>query len=96
MPIYTYESPLGNRVERHYPITSYPQSILIDGVRMELVITAPLCIAVEHVEHLSGALPGRKRVIRNRHDIRNIEAANPGVKFNPEAFQRDTSVPLPT
>jgi len=94
MPTYTYESRLGNRVERHYPVTKYPQSIKVDGVRMDLVITAPAFV-VENVAHLSGALPGRKRVIRNKHDIRNIEAANPGVKFNPEAFQRDTDVPLP-
>lgn len=85
MPIYTYESNDGKRIEREYPVRSYPQSVRVGGRRYTLRITAPARPVVENVAGIHHG-PGELTIIRNKHDIREAEARKPGLKFDPEYF----------
>lgn len=88
MPIYTYESKDGKVEERVYPIGSYPQSIRMGGRRYVLRITAPCRPVVENVAGIHHG-PGHPVHIRNKHDIREIEARSNGeLKYDPDFYRR--------
>lgn len=96
MTVYVYESALGNRIERDYRIGKQPRRLTIDGVRFDLAIVAPM-VSIPRSPYgpqplprsiggIKERAPNGDAVVRNKSDIRNIEAANPGLKFNPDYY----------
>lgn len=90
MPIYTYESNDGKRVERVYPSSKYPQSIRVGGRRYTLRITLPAAPVIENVAGVHHGA-GAPVVIRNKRDIAELEARQPGLKYDP-AYYHDRKV----
>lgn len=96
MTTYVYEdAKTGSRVEREFRIGKAPKRVKV-GCKWYSRIIVPCSFSIERVEGLHS--PGRrKQVVRNMHDIREIEARNAhvGLKWNPDAYVRDRSVPVP-
>jgi hypothetical protein len=85
----------GQRVERDFRIGKAPKRIKSGCAWYSRIIT-PCAFSIEKVDGMHS--PGRmKHAVRNKHDIREIEARNEhvGLKWNPDAYQRDRSVPVP-
>lgn len=96
MTTYVYESTQGERVERVYPMGKSPKKLKV-GPRWYHRIIVPCGFSIEKVEGMHRPSAGKPFHVRNMHDIRNIEAANEhkGIKWNPDAYARDHSVPMP-
>lgn len=96
MTTYVFEhAQTGQRVERQFPMGKAPKRVK-SGCRWYSRIITPCAFSIEKVEGMHS--PGRtKHVVRNKHDIREIEARNAhvGLKWNPDAYARDYSVPVP-
>lgn len=95
MTTYVYEHTSGERVEREFRMGKAPKRVKA-GSRWYSRIITPCAFSIEKVEGMHS--PGRvKHPVRNMHDVREIEARNAhvGLKFNPDAYQRDRSVPVP-
>lgn len=93
MTTYVYESVQGDRVERDFRIGKAPKRVKQNSRWYHRIICAP-GFRIEKVEGIHS--PGRvKHAVRNMHDIRNIEAMNPGLKFDPDLYERNKDVPMP-
>jgi hypothetical protein len=69
VPIYTYESKDGDRIERISSWQDSPCYIRANGKRYGRIITATAKPVIENVAGVHHG-PGEPTIIRNKHDIR--------------------------
>ncbi len=101
MATFGYVNRHGEKIEREYPCGSAPKRVRHRGGWYERDYTLAQAPVVSRIEGIHSCLPptirgvrevvkdgpdAGKVAIRNRQEIREIEAANPGLKFNPEYY----------
>lgn len=85
MPIYVYESKDGDRIERVSSWEKSPKTVRANGKRYERIIVQTASPVVENVAGIHRG-PGEPVMIRNKHDIRELEARVPGLKYDPSFY----------